>query len=111
MGKKTKDPKNVGDEKQVKEDKLKFKTQTYIELEDLKDILKQPKVRDFLWRLLSEAKVHDFGYCGNNDMLNHIEGRRELGSWVIQQILTADPKAYTLMQTEAVSRDATNRGK
>ena len=114
MGKKEDEPKDVGDAKQVKEDKLKFKTRTYIEQLDLKGILQDQRVRAFLWRLLVEAKIHDFGYVGDNNMLNHKEGRREIGRWVMKEILTADPQAYTLMQIEQLnlaSRDTKKRKK
>lgn len=105
MGKIEEEPKDVGNEEQVKKAKHDFRTTSQLQQADLRDILENGKVRTFLWRLLEEAKIHDFGYCGDNNYLNHIEGRRELGGWLLKEILTANPKAYTMMQNEAVSRD------
>jgi len=58
---------------------------------------------------LAECKIFDFGYCGENNWLNHIEGRRALGGWLMKEIDEADPKAYALMRDEMVSRDTISK--
>jgi len=106
MGKKNKAPKDVGDVDQVKEAKAKHRNKDHVDRENLKLILENYHVREFIWRLLSECHLYDFGFRGDNNYLNHLEGKREVGGWIIQQMLTADPKAYILIRDEAVSRDA-----
>jgi len=96
---------DVGDQKQVTHKKAKHKLDRQQELEELKDLLSRPGGRAFIWRLITECKVTTFGYCGDNNQLNHQEGQRRVGGWVIAELDAADPKAYSKMRDEAVSRD------
>ena len=91
---------DTGDEKQVKSRKTKFKIARDIEIAEFKDILSTKGGRAWVWRLLTECKINDFGYCGDNNKLNNIEGRRFIGAWVLEEVFTSDPNSYIMMRNE-----------
>jgi hypothetical protein len=97
---------DVGDPKQVKIRKTKHQLTREQELEELRALVSTAGGRAFLWRLLAAAKISTFGFCGDNNYLNQLEGRRALGGWVIEEVDEADPKAYSRMRDEAALRDA-----
>jgi hypothetical protein len=97
---------DVGDPKQVKIKKTKHKLTREQELEELRALVSTAGGRAFLWRLLATCKISTFGFCGDNDYLNNLEGRRSVGAWVIEEVDEADPRAYSRMRDEAASRDA-----
>jgi len=99
---------DVGDEKKVKARKTKRQIERQEELEALRAILKTYGGRAFLWRLLMECKLNEFGFCGDNDLLNNVEGRRIIGGWALAEIAEANPKAEMMMRTEAVAREQEN---
>jgi hypothetical protein len=101
---------DTGDEKQVKEKKAVHQLEREKEVAELHAILQTYGGRAFIWRMMTEAKIHEFGYCGDNNMLNNMEGRRRIGAWVLAEVMDADSKAYTLMWSEAENRDQGPRG-
>jgi hypothetical protein len=101
---------DVGDEVEVTKKVKGFQLIREREVEEMKQVLNTYGGRATLWRLLEECAIYTFGFCGDNDLLNHREGKREVGGWLIREIAEASPSAYMQMQNEAVSRD-TDRGK
>jgi hypothetical protein len=101
---------DTSDEKQVREKKTVHQLEREKEIAELHALLQTYGGRAFLWRLMVECKIHEFGYCGNNDMLNNMEGRRKIGAWVLAEVMETDPKAYTRMWSEAENRDQGLRG-
>ena len=97
---------DVGDPKQVKIKKTKHKLTREQELEELRALVSTAGARAFLWRLLATCKISTFGFCGDNDYLNNLEGRRSVAAWVIEEVDEADTRAYSRMRDEAASRDA-----
>ena len=93
---------DVGDEKQVKESNNQRQLERAKEVAEVHAILQTYGGRAFMYRLLSEAKMFHFGFSGA--VLEQMEGRRCLGNWAMQEMFTADSKAYTLMLNEAASR-------
>jgi hypothetical protein len=59
--------------------------------------------RFVIWDILSQCGLHWHAPFGIEEH-NRFEGRRELGIWLEKEVLTADPKAYTMMQREAEVR-------
>jgi len=102
---------DVGDPKKVKIRKTKHQLAREQELEELRALVETSGGRAFLWRLLEQCKISTFGFCGDNDYLNNLEGRRSVGGWVIEEVDAAHPKAYSIMRDEAVLRNSRKEGK
>jgi hypothetical protein len=99
---------DVGDEKKVKTKKAVHKLAREKEIAELHELLQSYGGRAFIWRILSECKMHTGGFAPSNDHLRHDEGKRNIGVWLEEEVFTADPNAYNIMKNEAVSRDTTN---
>lgn len=93
---------DVGDDAQVadKKNKLKFKRDT--ELLQLKAILRSKGGRAFLWRVIGECGIFSIGLPPTEEHLAHAKGKRDMGVWLINEIINADQNAYLLMQAEAI---------
>lgn len=116
------DPLDTSDEEQVRERTEAWKLANQRETEEVEALMKTYGGRAFVWRILSACKIFTFGYCGDNNYLNNIEGRRWVGSGILEEVLTVAPKEYIMMRDEAasregciskgaVSRDAARKGK
>lgn len=57
--------------------------------------------RDFIWRLLEECRVYQSSYQGNMDETLFNEGKRNIGLWLVSEILASNPNAYAQMRLEA----------
>jgi hypothetical protein len=96
---------DVGEETQVRERKTRHQLERERELAELHAVLQTAGGRGFLWRLLVKCHIGTFGYCGENNFLNNLEGRRWVGGQLIEEIDAADPTAYAKMRDEATSRE------
>ena len=88
----------TADEPKVKRRKLTEKQRRQKEIADFKLLLEQPIGRDFVWRVLSECKIYhnpNYGEQGQRDL-----GRRDVGLWLLKEILENEPEAYIIMQRE-----------
>ncbi len=105
------DPLDTSDETQVRERTKAWKLATMREAEELEVLMNTYGGRAFVWRILMACQVFTFGYCGKNNWLNHLEGRRWVGAGILEEVLTAVPKQYIVMRDEASSRDIMKKGK
>ncbi len=95
---------DVGDEEQVQDNKDKMGLAREREVEEFKAILQTREGRAFVWRVLCRCGV----YC--TPVIHELEtfvaiGKQDLGHWLIIEVFTSDPKAYTMMRQEAEERD------
>ena len=75
------------------------------ETNDLRAVLSSVSGRRFIWRLLECGGVFRSSFNAESDSYTAFnEGRRNLGLLVLNDILEADPDAFTLMQKEAKVR-------
>ena len=100
---------DTGDEQQVKGKKAAHVLAREKEIAELHGMLQTYGGRSFIWRILEKCEIHSFGFCGDNNLLNHKEGQRSIGGWVLEEVFTSDPNAYNIMKNEAVSRDAVSK--
>ena len=105
-----KKPFDAGDEKQVKDRKSVHKLAREQEIEELKVLLGTYGGRSFVWRVLSECGMYRAA-PGNPYSDTRFEGGRDIGIWVVEEVFTSDPKAYTMMRNEANLREAKLKGK
>jgi hypothetical protein len=73
------------------------------ERDDLKKILETPEGRRFLWRLLSEARVFTSCYSVNTNDTYYLEGKRDIGLFVLKEITEVNKNALAKIQNEYYS--------
>lgn len=98
------EPLNVGDEIAVAERNKKVSLQQDKFYEDLKNICKDKRVRDYLWALISRCGVYKTSFTGNSETFMK-EGRRQIGLEVIADLFKADDNIYSLMRLEAAQKE------
>lgn len=94
-----KQPYNAGDEEQVKEKKTKIQLKRETELEHLRQICTDKRVRDFIWRMLEWCAPYTQSFTGNSETFFK-EGKRKIGTELIRELDSADVKIYNLMRIE-----------
>lgn len=73
--------------------------------EEFVGLLSHPGNRYWLWKLMSECKVfHTLSVSNPHDMAI-LSGKRDIGLWVLNEILNHHPEAFNLMQQEAKERE------
>lgn len=98
--------KNAADEKQVKEANRKILSARRSELNEVRALLATAEGRKFLWRLLERCGVYKSSYDQSGSRVYFNEGRREVGLWVLAEIIEAEPEAYVSLMKEAKGREA-----
>ena len=68
------------------------------ELAALRDVLVDPKVRSFLWRALARAGMFKTHFNPNAAIMGHNTGLADMGTWILNEILEANPEAWIAMQ-------------
>jgi hypothetical protein len=71
------------------------------ELAALREILSDPRVRDFLWRMLSKAGMFKTHFNANAAIMGHNTGLADMGTAILNEILEANPEAWIVMQQSA----------
>lgn len=71
------------------------------ELLALREILVDPKVRDFLWRMLAKAGMFRTHFNANAAIMGHNTGLADMGTAILNEILEANPEAWIVMQQTA----------
>jgi hypothetical protein len=72
------------------------------QLAHFRDLLQDERVRDLMWRLLVECGIYKSTYQKNFGDMALMEGRRQMGLWLLNEICAADPNAEMLMRRKAV---------
>lgn len=93
--------KNAADEKQVKEAKRQSKFSREQELDDVRQLLKLPAGRRFLWRFLERCGVYKSSYDPSGSRVYFNEGERNIGIMLLAEITQADPESYVSMMLES----------
>lgn len=68
------------------------------ELDDLRELLANEKLRDFLWRVLEHSQMFAEAFHANFGVTAHNLGRAAMGKWVLNEIVEADYNGWLLMQ-------------
>lgn len=71
------------------------------ELAQLNELLKLEPTRDFLWRLLGRCHLYESTYQRNFGDMALLEGKRQVGLWLLNEICEADPQAEIRMKQKA----------
>lgn len=74
------------------------------ELADLRVVLSNPEGRRTFWRYLASAGTFRRSFGIDDATTNFNEGRRSLGNDMFNDIMTAKPESYLLMQRENAAK-------
>ncbi len=99
---------NTGDADQVKKAAEKEKVARNQEVVDMQELLALPSGRRTLWRYISGCGVFRTSFVGDVNAAIFNEGARNVGLKIIDDVMTADPDAFVLMQKEAKKREDSN---
>lgn len=104
----TQKPYDAGDESSVKKKKTKDELQKQTKKDDLIWVLSDPRGRRVVWRLLERCGIYKNSFTGNSHTFFN-EGRRAVGLETLIEINDADPKAFSVMATEAANEKLENK--
>ena len=90
---------DASDEQEVQRVSAKSKRDRDRELADLTKLLQQDWGRRLLWRVLERSGLHRTSFTGNSTTFFN-EGQRNLGLWLVDEMLSADTDSYLLMLKE-----------
>lgn len=71
------------------------------EVGQLGTLLQDEGMRDFLWRVLSQCHIFQSTYQKNFGDMALLEGKRQIGLWLLSEICAADPQAEIAMKQKA----------
>ena len=90
---------NASDEKIVKSAKQKDKNIRDTELEDLRLLISKQWGRRLVWRILEQTGMYRTSFTGNSTTFFN-EGQRNIGLWLVDEVLSADADMYLSMIKE-----------
>lgn len=90
---------NAADPKQVTEAKHKERRAREAEGEDLRKVLSTLEGRRVMWRLMSHCGVFETVW-ENSARIHYNAGRQDVGHYIMQEIIKAEPKAFAQMMAE-----------
>tara|TARA_R100000541_G_scaffold18999_1_gene28934 strand:+ start:2391 stop:2705 length:315 start_codon:yes stop_codon:yes gene_type:complete len=90
---------NASDESSVKNAKQKDKNIRDTEVADVKLLLTKQWGRRLVWRILEQTGQHRTSFTGNSTTFFN-EGARNIGLWLVDEVLLADTDMYLLMIKE-----------
>lgn len=96
----------MDDPEKLAEAERKARDQRDVELNCIREILTTYQGRQFLWNILSRCHVYKTSMSGRKHDVIFQEGERNIGLWLLNEVFTAMPNAYTLIRSEAMARDA-----
>lgn len=70
---------------------------------DIQRVVNTVEGRRFMWRILTETKVFNSCFDTNALAMAANEGRRDIGLFIMQEIMKAAPEMMAQMQSEAAS--------
>lgn len=94
------DPKEV---KRTEEEEAEFQRNLKRRTDDIKKLLKSPEFRRFIWSILSETGIFRASFTNNSMNTAFLEGKRDVGLWLIKDIDEADTNALFQIRQEYIS--------
>lgn len=89
------------DERAVRDRRLLETLDEERQVEQVRALLAQEPVRDFIWRILTKCHVFGSVFHTNYGQMSLSEGGRQIGLWLLSVIGEADPEALLTMQLKA----------
>jgi len=95
----TNDPdyEHFANEKTAAKRKKQIKILEQQDAEDIRTVLSTAAGRRFIWRILDQSKMLAPDMFTGNSTTFHNLGKRDLGLWLYNEIMGADPKGFLAM--------------
>lgn len=90
-------PRSASDPKQVEQSAKREQLVKDHARTDMEEQLSTPVGRRFLLRLLEQCGIYQVSQASEQRSRDLADGRREVGLWLISQIIEADPRAYSAL--------------
>jgi hypothetical protein len=91
---------NASDEEQLEKARGKETRRAMREVDDLRAVLALPGGRRLLWRILERGRMFNSGFESDTHRVQFNEGRREMATWILAEIVRAKPTAFIEMMQE-----------
>jgi hypothetical protein len=75
------------------------------ELADIRAAMADGVASRVLWRVLERCHVYQTSFTGHGSRDSFLEGERNIGLFLISEMIEADPKGYANLLTKEKSRD------
>jgi hypothetical protein len=96
---------NAADPQAVKTRRRKEKDADAQDAEDLRELLRYPFGRRFLWRMLGKCAVWKTSFHPSGQQFAANEGRRSVGVELMTNIIEADPQSWIDLQQEQLDAE------
>lgn len=73
-------------------------------IQDLVFLVSSERGRAFLWKVLGDCNVFGASFVPDPLVTAFNEGRRNIGHRLLEEVLTLDPRAFTMMREENAAR-------
>lgn len=94
---------NIANESEVKKKNEELKNKRTIQQLELKKLLEQKPVRDFLWRLLEETKTFH-SIWEQSARIHYNAGKQDFGHFLMGEIIEANEDSFFQMMRENKER-------
>jgi hypothetical protein len=91
---------NASNEKSVKDAKQKDKNIRETEHNDMRLLLAKQWGRRLVWRILEQTGQHRTSFTGDMETTSFHEGERNVGLWLVDEVLSSDTDMYLMMIKE-----------
>lgn len=89
------------DEERLELQQERDRDERFAEVEHLRGMLDNQLNRAFFWRMLEQCGVYQNIFSPDLGTMALAEGKRQIGLWLIKEMLEVDPAVYVRMQNEA----------
>ena len=91
--------KNAADPKQIKKGKREERNIRDVELDDIKEVLRTPQGRRFMWRVMAKCKTFE-SIWESSAKIHYNSGQQDLGHFIMSEIIQADEDLLFTMMKE-----------
>jgi len=71
--------------------------------DDIKEIIKSPQGRRFIWRILKISDLYNNGFMENTNLMYYVSGKKVVGKEILDDVMFVEPNLFSRMQSEYYS--------
>ena len=96
---------DVGDEDEVSRDTQLARNAAQDDQDYLTTVFSTYAGRAVIWRMLGVTGLYADGFSLSHPEASRMAGRRQIGLWLNEEVLTISQALYNLMRDEAIARE------
>ena len=104
MRRKNPNPNFAAEESAIDKARAREELERKNELNELRELLTDERMRSFLWRMLAKAGMFKTHFNPNAAIMGHNTGLADMGTAILNEVLEANPEAWILMQQMAYKK-------